>query len=115
MIRSCGAAGPKLCRCDDMAARQVTGLFMAAATRSTTNHSADVDLWMDCGPYGAIPLSQASYGFVIAATARDLPACIARIILTVDGRKYERTVRLVNGLASASRQAAVLPHEPLPF
>jgi hypothetical protein len=73
-----------------------------------SNYSAEVDIWLDCGELGIIPLSQASSTFVIADTAIDLPACEARIILKVDSRKYERKVTLVNGMSQTSRQAMIL-------
>lgn len=81
-----------------------------------TNHSAQVDIHMDCGPHGEVPLSQVSSTFVIAATPASIPACRARIILTVDGQRFERAVQLVNGLSPDCREAMVLSHDAVsPF
>ena len=78
---------------------------------SPKNYSAEVDLWLDCGPHGVVPLSQASSTFVIAATATTVPPCAAMIVLTVDGRRYERPVELVNGMSEVDREAMVLSHD----
>lgn len=63
---------------------------------------------MDCGPHGTVRLAQASRTFVIASEAVSIPACDARIVLTVDGERYERPVQLVDGFRASSREAMVL-------
>jgi hypothetical protein len=79
-------------------------------------YSADVDLWLDCGHHGKVQLTHASATFVIAAVAVCLPACLATIILTVDGQKYERPVKLVGGMSPNSREAMVLSDDHIsPF
>ena len=75
------------------------------------NYSASVDIWLDCGELGIVPLSQASSTFVIAAEAVSLPICEARIIMTIDGERYERRVQLINGMSSTCREAMVLAHD----
>jgi hypothetical protein len=72
------------------------------------NYSAELSLWIDCGCHGKVPLSQASETFVIASAPTVLPACQARIILSVDGFLYERPVQLVDGFSANSREARVL-------
>jgi hypothetical protein len=78
------------------------------------NHSANIDLWIDCGCHGKVQLSQASERFVIAATPTVIPPCEARIILSIDGFLYERPVQLVDGFSASSREAAVLSPENVP-
>lgn len=65
----------------------------------TANYSSTVDMWMDCGEHGRIPLSQISSTFVISAIPATLPACFARLILIIDGKRLERKIKLVNGMA----------------
>lgn len=67
-----------------------------------------MDLWIECGEFACVPLSQASSTFVIAAAPVQMPACEARIIVTVDGRRYERRVHLINGMSPDNREAMVL-------
>ena len=77
-------------------------------TNGKTNCSADVDMWMDCDGHGKVPLAQASSTFVVAATAVDVPPCDARIVLTVDGERFDRRVRLVNGISTDRKDAIVV-------
>ena len=80
------------------------------------NHSANVTLAMDCGPHGTIRLSQADNTFVIASESASVPPCDARIILTVDGQRYERSVQLISGLSPNSKKATVLASDDVsPF
>jgi hypothetical protein len=65
---------------------------------SVANYSSTIDMWMDCGPHGTIPLAQISATFIISALPVELPACSARLVLIVDGKVLERRVRLVNGM-----------------
>ena len=82
----------------------------------TNNYSAEVDLRMDCGPYGEFALSQACSTFVISATPVSVPPCVARIILIVDGQRFDRPVQLVKGLSPDCREALVLSHDAVsPF
>lgn len=79
-------------------------------------HSAAIDLWLDCDHLGSVPLSQVAPTFVIASNPVALPACNARIILVIDGQKFERAVRLVNGMEPTSREAAICLHDSVsPF
>jgi hypothetical protein len=48
---------------------------------------------------------------VIATTAANIPACDARIVLTVDGHRHERPVHLVNGMTPTSREAMILSRD----
>jgi hypothetical protein len=66
--------------------------------RTKLGYSAQIDMWLECDQLGPVPLSQVAPTFVIATTPVALPACNARIVLLVDGQKFERAVRLVNGM-----------------
>ncbi|HEY7116928.1 MAG TPA: hypothetical protein VH475_10100 [Tepidisphaeraceae bacterium] len=86
-------------------------------TQATTEHySAEIDMWIDCGEYGQVPLEQAASTFVITALPVSIPACIARIVLMIDGRRHERPVRLVSGLSPGVRKAMISAHDDVaPF
>jgi hypothetical protein len=79
-------------------------------------YSAEVDMWMDCGPHGRVPLRQISSTFVITAEPREMPVCEALIVYTVDGRRYARPVVLVNGMSKPRREVMVLSRDEVsPF
>jgi hypothetical protein len=79
------------------------------------NYSAVVDIWMDCFSRGKVRLSQVASSFVIADAGAEVPAGPANIILTVDGRKYERRVRLVTNLTAANPYSLIEPDESIPI
>jgi hypothetical protein len=79
-----------------------------------TSYSAEVDMWLDCGEHGTIPLAQVASTFVIAASPVNLPACIARLILMIDGRQLERRVRLSAGMSGREAQISAYD-EAAPF
>jgi hypothetical protein len=63
-----------------------------------------------------VPLEQAASTFVIAALPVTIPACVARIVLLVDGKRLERHVRLVSGLSPNVRKAMIAAHDDVaPF
>jgi len=79
-------------------------------------YSADVNMWIDCGVHGCVALTHTASTFVIAADAHELPACDAELILTIDGRRYVRPIRLVNGMTRMSRKAMILSRDAIaPF
>lgn len=75
------------------------------------NHSAEIDMWLDCGALGRISLSHVSSTFVVAAEAANIPACDARIILTVDGQQFVRPIKLVQGLSQSCRESMILSRD----
>lgn len=86
------------------------------ADRNLNSHSAEVDIYIDCGEFGRIPLSQASSTFVIAESAVKVPPCDAEIVIIIDGRQYERKVKLIHGMDPRSREAMVLSRDSVsPF
>jgi hypothetical protein len=70
-------------------------------------HSAAVDMWLDCGPHGTVPLSHVSSTFVITAAPVSIPKCDARILLAVDGQRFDRHVTLPDGVSPDSREVPV--------
>ena len=87
-----------------------------ASDRQNPNYSASVSLWLERGPQGRVRLSQASETFVIAAEPTVLPAGPAKIVVDIDGFRYERPVQLVDGFRADTREATVYTDdEVLPF
>ena len=80
------------------------------------SYSAEIDMWLDCGSLGRLPLRQTAPTFVIVAEPRDIPACDAEIVYTIDGRPHRRAVRLVNGVSTQSVETMVLSRDAIsPF
>jgi hypothetical protein len=70
---------------------------------------------MECEGFGVIPLRQAAPNFVIAIEARNLPPCNAKVVVTVDGRQFVRSVYL-NGMTSDNAEATVFARDEVsPF
>ncbi|MEX2543879.1 MAG: hypothetical protein WD316_02010 [Phycisphaeraceae bacterium] len=88
---------------------------MAQGAFGVNSFSTVVDLWLDC-EQGRVPLSHVGSTSVIAASPRDLPACRARVVVSVDGREFVRAVTLIDGMSRAESEARVVADEPpLPF
>ena len=79
-----------------------------------TNHSAEVDIWMDCASGRKFRLLQVSNQFVMADASVTIPAGIANIIVTVDGRSYERRVRLLHDVSPSRPYGVIEPYEDVP-
>ena len=82
--------------------------------KKETGYSASVEMWLDCGKHGAVPLAQAAPTFVIAAIPTFLPPCTARIVMMVDGQRFEHTVRLVDGMTEDDREAVIALDDSIP-
>jgi hypothetical protein len=83
-------------------------------TITKIGHSAEVEMWLECGDHGLVALSQAAPTFVIAAKPVFVPACDARLIMIVDGQRFEHSVQLVNGMTTTRREATICLDESVP-
>jgi hypothetical protein len=63
-----------------------------------TGHSAVVRLWLEAQDR-IVSLSHVCDEFVIAREDASVPPCEATVVFEVDGNRYERRVRLNDGLA----------------
>jgi hypothetical protein len=83
---------------------------------STTKigHSAEVAIWLECGDRGKVSLSQAAPTFVIAAKPVSLPACDARLVMVVDGNRFEHAVQLIDGMTENDRKARISLGDSVP-
>jgi hypothetical protein len=68
--------------------------------------SAEVDMWLDCGNYGLLPLNRISPESVCSPSPRDIPPCIAELVVTVDGLVIRNRVNLTAGF-SRNRESAL--------
>lgn len=79
------------------------------------SHSADVKIWLDCGEHGQLLLNRVTPRWVVAKIPRNIPPCMAELVVVVDGRSIFRKVHLVKGFSSENPMALALPADPLPF
>lgn len=77
-------------------------------------HSAEVAMWLECGDHGRVSLSQAAPTFVVAAKPVSLPAGGARLVMIVDGQRFEHAVQLVDGMSEATRKAMICLGDSVP-
>ena len=84
-------------------------------TQLGSAYSADVALWLEC-EHGQFPLAQVSRTFVVPATPQNIPPCNARVVVSVDGRRHEYDVLLVDGLRPDQDEATILANDQVaPF
>ncbi len=72
------------------------------------SHSADVKIWLDCGIHGKVLLSRVTPKSVVASQPRDIPPCLADLVVTVDGQRMQSRVNLASGFSKNRRAALVL-------
>jgi len=64
-------------------------------------------MWLDCGPYGRLDLSRVTPKSVVAKGAtRDIPACVADLVVMVDGKCFR--TRVAMGSFSKDRGVALI-------
>jgi hypothetical protein len=82
----------------------------------TYSHSAEVEMWLECGEHGEVHLSRVTPKSVVAKIAREIPPCIANLVVTVDGRRMCNRVKLTSGFSRGRRMARVLSFDDVaPF
>jgi hypothetical protein len=80
------------------------------------NHSADVEMWLDCGAHGKIPLRRITPSSVVLKESRTVPPCDATLVVVVDGKRMTRRVNLTKGISENRAMARILPvNEVAPF
>jgi hypothetical protein len=80
------------------------------------SHSAVVDMWLDCGIYGRVPLARIRPKTVVASEPCSIPPCDAELVVTVDGVCVRRKVMLTSGFTRGRRIArAISITESAPF
>lgn len=72
------------------------------------SHSAEVAMWLDCGNHGRVDLCRVTPKSVVAREPRDIPACYAQLVVSVDGRIH-RTEVLSSGFSKGRAVAFIRP------
>jgi hypothetical protein len=81
-----------------------------------SSHSADVEMWLDCGPYGTVPLARITPKAIVAKDRPDIPACEAVLVVTVDGQFIRNRVMLTSGFSRGRNFARIQPmNDVVPF
>ena len=70
-----------------------------------TTHSADVEMWLDCGDHGVVELSRVTPRAVFAKVATEIPPCVAFLNVVVDHNLLRVRVNLKNGIPKGRRAA----------
>jgi hypothetical protein len=73
------------------------------------SHSAEVEMWLDCGEHGRVDLSRITPKSVVAKEARHVPPCIAELVVCVDGRCRRIRVNVSRGFANGRLATAIYP------
>ena len=76
---------------------------------NTWNHSADVEMWLDCGEYGKSKLTRISPKSVVLSDSFDAPPCEATLIVFVDGKRMEQQVWLGRGVLKSRNITFMYP------
>jgi len=89
---------------------------MIAASDIDFQYSTDVDMWLECPESDRIPLMQVGSTFIIAASPRNIAACEATVVVTVNGKYFHRAVHLVAGMSADSAETMILSRDDVsPF
>jgi len=78
-------------------------------------HSADVKMWLECGPHGHVPLNRITPKAVVAKAPQTIPPCFANLVVVVDGERIERPVNLPSGFSGGSAAMIRLVTDAAPF
>jgi hypothetical protein len=72
-------------------------------------HSADVEMWLDCGPHGKSKLRRITRKSVVLSQPFDAPPCEGELIVFVDSKRIVRRVRLGRGVSKSRSMAFAYP------
>src|SRR5438105_4098188 len=92
--RDCGGAGElKYWRAISAA------LLWSSDMSELATHSADVEIWLECGEHGRVDLCRITPRSVVAKERREIPPCYADLVVSVDGRIRRIPVNLSSGFS----------------
>jgi hypothetical protein len=72
-------------------------------------HSAEVKMWLECGDHGRVDLCRITPKSVVAKEPCDIPACVADLVVSVDGRVRRTPVKLSSGFTKGRTVAFISP------
>jgi|HubBroStandDraft_5_1064220.scaffolds.fasta_scaffold1294572_1 hypothetical protein len=79
-------------------------------------HSAEVEMWLDCGQYGKSRLSRITRNLVVMHESFYAPPGEADLIVRIDARTIVRRVKLIRGVSKNRNVATVFPMDDVaPF
>jgi hypothetical protein len=73
------------------------------------SHSADVQMWLDCGEYGRVALSRITPKCVVAKDQHEIPPCHADLVVCIDGRCRRNRINLTRGFSRGRLAALIYP------
>lgn len=65
-------------------------------------------MWLDCGEHGPVPLCRVTPYLVESPDPRDVPPCIATLVVVVDEQIVRWPVILVDGFSTVERFAVAV-------
>jgi hypothetical protein len=72
-------------------------------------HSAEVEMWLECGAHGRVNLCRITPKSVVARESREIPPCFADLVVSVDGRIHRTPVNLSSGFRKGRLAALIQP------
>lgn len=80
------------------------------------SYSAVVEMWLDCGEHGRVPLARITPKGVVAKEPTSVPPCKAKLVVNVDGQTMATPVMLSKGFTPRSTLARVISlDDSIPF
>jgi hypothetical protein len=74
------------------------------------SHSADIEMWLDCGERGRVELTRISPKSVVAQTPpRNIAPQVAELVISIDGKRLRSRVHLRSGFRNGRRAALITP------
>lgn len=77
----------------------------------TDGYSARVRMWLECGGR-KIQVSHSAGDYVIVAESIEVPPGVATFIFTIDDKRFEREVELIDGIRPDCLETAIRDVQP---
>src|SRR5688572_30780095 len=75
---------------------------------SNFSHSADVQIWLEFAEREPMALSRVTPKSVVARVPCDMPACMADLVVVIDGRKLRSRLHLSQGFRGRVARAILM-------
>ena len=75
-------------------------------------HSAEVEIKLDCGPHGVVPLRRVTPTDMESRETQAIPPCAATLIAVVDGDEMRAAVSLPEGFNGTTARAVNVEEAP---
>jgi hypothetical protein len=77
-------------------------------TTPLSNHSSEVEMYLDCGEHGRAKLKRITPSTVELWEPFDAPPCYAKLVVCINGDERSKIVNLINGLSRNQVEPIVL-------